>query len=126
MGRHSDRKGHPLEGVGPGTTLDGRYTTQRRIEQRHGAERWTADDTTLGRSVIVLCLPEADHRAAALLDAARRAAGPSRAISAIRMPRSVSSARFSAKYSRQCSSRSAAAASSSVSRSRRNSLGYFS
>ena len=64
-----------MEGVGPGTTLDGRYTTQRRIEQRHGAERWTADDTTLGRSVIVLCLPEADHRAAALLDAARRAAG---------------------------------------------------
>ena len=64
-----------MEGVGPGTTLDGRYTTQRRIEQRHGAERWTADDTTLGRSVVVLCLPEADHRAAALLDAARRAAG---------------------------------------------------
>ncbi|KGN36860.1 hypothetical protein N801_01540, partial [Knoellia aerolata DSM 18566] len=64
-----------MEGVGPGTTLDGRYTTQRRIEQRHGAERWTADDTTLGRSVVVLCLPERDHRASALLDAARRAAG---------------------------------------------------
>jgi len=40
------RKGHPLGGVGPGTTLDGRYTTQRRIEQRHGREQWTADDTT--------------------------------------------------------------------------------
>ena len=64
-----------MEGVGPGTTLDGRYTTQRRIEQRHGAERWSADDTTLGRSVVVLCLPERDHRASALLDAARRAAG---------------------------------------------------
>ena len=64
-----------MEGVGPGTTLDGRYTTQRRIEQRRGAERWAADDTTLGRSVVVLCLPEHDHRASALLDAARRAAG---------------------------------------------------
>ncbi|MFW5470340.1 hypothetical protein ACOCJ4_09875 [Knoellia sp. CPCC 206435] len=64
-----------MEGVGPGTTLDGRYTTQRRIEQRGGAERWAADDTTLGRSVVVLCLPEHDHRASALLDAARRAAG---------------------------------------------------
>ena len=64
-----------MEGVGPGTTLDGRYTTTRRIEQRHGAERWSADDTTLGRPVVVLCLPERDHRASALLDAARRAAG---------------------------------------------------
>jgi len=64
-----------LEGVGPGTTLDGRYTTQRRIEQRHGCERWTADDTTLGRSVVVLCLPDSDHRASAVLDAGRRAAG---------------------------------------------------
>lgn len=64
-----------MEGVGPGTTLDGRYTTQRRIEQRHGGERWTADDTTLGRSVVVLCLPEADSRSSALLDAGRRAAG---------------------------------------------------
>ncbi|MDT0212605.1 protein kinase family protein [Rothia sp. ARF10] len=64
-----------MEGVGPGTTLDGRYTTQRRIEQRHGCERWTADDTTLGRSVVVLCLPDSDHRASAVLDAGRRAAG---------------------------------------------------
>lgn len=64
-----------MEGVGPGTTLDGRYTTQRRIEQRHGCERWTADDITLGRSVVVLCLPDTDHRTSAVLDAARRAAG---------------------------------------------------
>lgn len=75
MGTHTERKGHPLEGVGPGTTLDGRYTTQRRIEQRHGSERWTAEDTTLGRSVILLCLPENDPRSSALLDSARRAAG---------------------------------------------------
>ena len=75
MGSHTERKGHPLEGVGPGTTLDGRYTTQRRIEQRHGAERWTAEDTTLGRPVILLCLPASDHRCSALLDSARRAAG---------------------------------------------------
>jgi hypothetical protein len=75
MGVHTERKGHPLEGVGPGTTLDGRYTTQRRIEQRHGAERWTAEDTTLGRPVVLLCLPDDDFRRSALLDAARRAAG---------------------------------------------------
>ncbi|KRE42863.1 protein kinase family protein [Knoellia sp. Soil729] len=75
MGSHTERKGHPLEGVGPGTTLDGRYTTQRRIEQRRGAERWTAEDTTLGRSVILLCLPDDDSRRSALLDSARRAAG---------------------------------------------------
>ena len=75
MGALAKRKGHPLEGVGPGTTLDGRYTTQRRIEQRHGCERWTADDTTLGRSVVILCLPDSDHRASAVLDAGRRAAG---------------------------------------------------
>ena len=49
--------------------------------------------------------------------ATRRCAGESRAISAIRIARSVSSARFRPKYSRQCSSNSAAASSVRQSRS---------
>ena len=64
-----------MRGVGPGTVLGGRYTVHRRLEQLHGTERWSADDTTLGRSVSVLCASSDDHRTAALLDAARRAAG---------------------------------------------------
>jgi hypothetical protein len=60
--------------VGPGTVLGGRYTVRRRLEQLHGTERWSADDTTLGRSVSMLCIPGDDHRTPALLDAARRAA----------------------------------------------------
>jgi len=63
-----------VRGLGPGTVLAGRYTVQRRLEQVRETERWTADDTTLGRSVLVLCIAADDHRTAALLDAARRAA----------------------------------------------------
>jgi hypothetical protein len=47
---------------------------RRRLEQLHRTERWSADDTTLGRSVSVLCIAVDDHRTAAMLDAARRAA----------------------------------------------------
>ena len=63
-----------MRGVGPGTVLGGRYTVRRRLEQLHGTERWSADDTTLGRTVSMLCIPGDDHRTPALLDAARRAA----------------------------------------------------
>ncbi len=63
-----------MRGVGPGTVLGGRYTVHRRLEQGHDTERWSADDTTLSRTVSVLCLAADDHRAPALLDAARRAA----------------------------------------------------
>ena len=63
-----------MRGVGPGTVLGGRYTVRRRLEQLHGTERWSADDTTLGRTVSLLCIASDDHRTAALLDAARRAA----------------------------------------------------
>ena len=63
-----------MRGVGPGTVLGGRYTVRRRLEQLHGTERWSADDTTLGRTVSLLCIPADDHRTPALLDAARRAA----------------------------------------------------
>ena len=62
-----------MRGVGPGTVLGGRYTVHQRLEERHGTERWSADDTTLGRRVSVLCIGNDDHRTAALLDAARRA-----------------------------------------------------
>lgn len=62
-----------MRGVGPGTVLGGRYTVHQRLEERHGTERWSADDTTLGRRVSVLCIGIDDHRTAALLDAARRA-----------------------------------------------------
>ena len=62
-----------MRGVGPGTVLGGRYTVHQRLEQRHDTERWSADDTTLGRSVSVLCIASDDHRTSALLDAARRA-----------------------------------------------------
>lgn len=63
-----------MRGVGPGTVLGGRYTVRRRLEQLHGTERWTADDTTLGRAVSLLCIAHDDHRTPALLDGARRAA----------------------------------------------------
>ena len=63
-----------MRGVGPGTVLGGRYTVRRRLEQLHRTERWSADDTTLGRTVSILCMAGDDHRTPALLDAARRAA----------------------------------------------------
>ncbi len=63
-----------MRGVGPGTVLGGRYTVRRRLEQLHDTERWSADDTTLGRTVSLLCIAGDDHRTPALLDGARRAA----------------------------------------------------
>jgi eukaryotic-like serine/threonine-protein kinase len=66
-----------VRGIGPGTVLGGRYTVRRRLEQRAGTERWSADDTTLGRGVSVLVVAADDHRTASLLDAARRAASVS-------------------------------------------------
>ncbi|HEX6917864.1 MAG TPA: hypothetical protein VF140_07270, partial [Phycicoccus sp.] len=63
-----------MRGVGPGTMLGGRYTVHQRLEQVRDTERWTADDTTLGRSVSVLTVAADDPRTPALLDAARRAA----------------------------------------------------
>jgi len=66
-----------VRGVGPGTVLGGRYTVRRRLEQLYATERWSADDTTLGRTVSLLCIAGDDHRTAALLDAARRAASVS-------------------------------------------------
>ncbi len=69
-----------MKGVGPGTVLGGRYTVHRRLAQDRGTERWTADDTTLGRRVSVLVVPTDDHRAAGFLDAARRAGSVAHAV----------------------------------------------
>ncbi|WP_377639394.1 hypothetical protein [Oryzobacter terrae] len=63
-----------MRGVGPGTVLGGRYAVHRRLEQRRDTERWSADDTTLGRRVSVLVIGADDGRTPDLLDAARRAA----------------------------------------------------
>ncbi len=64
-----------MEGVGPGTTLDGRYLIEDRLGQRLGAELWSAHDQDLNRDVSMLVLPAVDPRSPAVLDAARMAAG---------------------------------------------------
>ena len=64
-----------MEGVGPGSVLAGRYTVGTLVRQSAGAQRWTAREPVLGRSVSLLILPSGDSRAAAVLDAARMAAG---------------------------------------------------
>ncbi|WP_211355957.1 hypothetical protein [Lapillicoccus jejuensis] len=78
--------------MGPGSTLGGRYVLDTRVQQAPAFERWHATDETLEREVVVLCFPlrasadeagaaedtgdgRPDDRAAAALDAARRAAG---------------------------------------------------
>ena len=64
-----------MHGVGPGTILGGRYSLRRRTTQQRDLERWSAHDTTLERDV-ALTIIDADHpNRAAILDAARRAAG---------------------------------------------------
>ncbi|GGL39903.1 hypothetical protein H9L10_13570 [Phycicoccus endophyticus] len=69
-----------MRGVGPGTVLGGRYTMRERLAQDRGTERWSAADTTLSRGVSILVVPADDHRAAGLLDAARRAGSVAHAV----------------------------------------------
>lgn len=71
-----------MRGVGPGSTLGGRYVLDTPVQQAPAFERWHATDGTLRREVVVLCFPVQEDeagrpggRAAAALDAARRAAG---------------------------------------------------
>lgn len=64
-----------MDGVGPGTVIDGRYTVGSLTREQSGAQRWEAEEPDLGRSVALLVLPADDPRAEALLDAGRVAAG---------------------------------------------------
>lgn len=64
-----------MQGVGPGTIIEGRYALRRRISRGSQIERWSAHDTTLEREV-ALTIVGSDHpNRAGILDAARRAAG---------------------------------------------------
>ncbi|MHB8185838.1 MAG: protein kinase family protein [Dermatophilaceae bacterium] len=64
-----------MQGVGPGTILEGRYALYRRLSQRSDVERWSAHDTTLEREVAVTIVDSDHPNRAGILDAARRAAG---------------------------------------------------
>ena len=64
-----------MQGVGPGTSLGGRYALRTRLSHRSDLEHWSAHDTTLERDVAVTVFDGGHPHAAAVLDAARRAAG---------------------------------------------------
>ena len=64
-----------MQGIGPGSILGGRYAADRRTAQYAGAERWTARDTTLDRTVVLFTVPRSHPNVDAVLDAARRSAG---------------------------------------------------
>jgi hypothetical protein len=61
--------------VGAGDVLGGRYGLRRRLDTLFGAQRWLAQDDTLARPVELCVLPAEHPRAAAIVDAARQAAG---------------------------------------------------
>ena len=63
-----------MEHLGPGTTLGERYIAGRRLHQHPRWERWAAEDTVLGRDVVLLCFSPEDAQASATVDAGRRAA----------------------------------------------------
>ncbi len=64
-----------MDGVGPGSVLGGRYTATTRVGTASGTERWDGQEPELARGVSILVLPATDPRTAAVLDAARVAAG---------------------------------------------------
>jgi hypothetical protein len=64
-----------VQGVGPGTILGGRYALHRRLTQAKDLERWSAHDATLEREVALTIVDSEHPNGAAILDAARRAAG---------------------------------------------------
>ena len=64
-----------MQGVGPGTSLGGRDALRTRLSHRSDLEHWSAHDTTLERDVAVTVFDGNHPHAAAVLDAARRAAG---------------------------------------------------
>lgn len=64
-----------MHGVGPGTSIEGRYALRRRISRGSQIERWSAHDTTLEREVALTIVGPDHPNRAGILDAARRAAG---------------------------------------------------
>ena len=60
--------------IGPGTVLAGRFRLEDLVQESAGAKFWRATDQTLARNVAVNVLDAADHRADALLRAARTSA----------------------------------------------------
>lgn len=68
-------EGRPtLDRVGPGSVLGGRYVLGRRIDEGVGSATWKAHDDTLERPVFLHAVDSDHPQAAAVLDAARRAA----------------------------------------------------
>ncbi len=64
-----------MQGVGPGTIIEGRYALRRRVSRESHLERWSAHDTTLEREVVLTIVGPDHPNRASILDAARRAAG---------------------------------------------------
>ncbi len=64
-----------MQGVGPGTILEGRYALGRRLSKRTDTEHWSAHDLTLEREVALTVIASDHPNRAGILDAARRAAG---------------------------------------------------
>ena len=64
-----------MQGVGPGTIIEGRYALRRRVSKESHIERWSAHDTTLEREVVLTIVGPDHPNRAGILDAARRAAG---------------------------------------------------
>ena len=64
-----------MQGVGPGTILEGRYALSRRLSKRTDTEHWSAHDLTLEREVALTVVASDHPNRAGILDAARRAAG---------------------------------------------------
>ncbi len=67
--------GAELDAVEAGSLLGGRYVLRRHEGEEAGASSWQAHDETLDRPVGILAVATDHPHAAAMLDAARRAAG---------------------------------------------------
>lgn len=63
-----------MAGVGPGTAIGGRYALRTIVHRAPRGQRWAAYDTATGQDVAVLLVPGGTPVAAAVQDAARRAA----------------------------------------------------
>ncbi|MEI2774966.1 MAG: hypothetical protein V9G19_03140 [Tetrasphaera sp.] len=61
--------------LAPAAVLGGRYTAQRLLGERAGAQSWAGIDAASGAPVVLHVLPAANPQAPAVLDAARRTTG---------------------------------------------------